>query len=156
MQSHPNADYFFPNLFWSLLSVIFGAPAAFFVHYALWYTVDGHDDWPQPVAISLFLYIVWSGGWTILCVWLGGLNVLLITVLVHFGPLTLVLLCKGLQEMAQCNCLQCDRPRSISSSHQRKSVTGTPNVPVTTSVAVEMPNTETSALPVATATAWAG
>lgn len=89
-------NYFYPNLFWSLLSTIFGAPAALYLTAVALDEVNQMNDSGMSFFCrwtgAIIIYIVWAGGWTILCVWLGGLNVLVITLAVHLGPLILYFL----------------------------------------------------------------
>ena len=149
-------NYFFPNLFWSLLCVIFGIPPTILIYASTF----GED---VPLWFAITAYTIWTGGWTILCVWLGGLNVLVITLAVHFGPLLLGLLLSG--KCSECisrlcsscgECIQCcssiscpSVPTLFSSS---SSSSGKPSMPTYNydgNGSIEMPNDST--FPVATA-----
>jgi len=136
-------NYFFPNLFWSLLCIIFGLPPTYLIY-------AGIFNKDVPIIFGLVTYVIWTGGWTILCVWLGGLNVLVITLAVHFGPLFLffasVVVAKG------CT-FDCDCPSSSSSSFKPKMPTYNYD---TNSRDVEMMQTDINSLPVATATQVVG
>ena len=141
-------NYWFPNLFWSLLCVIFGMPPTVLI----WAAVLGED---VPFLLAVPAYVIWTGGWTVLCVWLGGLNVLVITLAVHFGPLVLgVIFFRFGPDLIQI-CLQCECPYFTSSnfSSSSSSSSGKPSMPTYNyeSNEVEMANANTSSLPVATA-----
>lgn len=53
---------------------------------------------------SAFFYLIWAGGWNVLCIWLGGLTVLFITFAVHFGPLLLCALCVCVLALSNVRC----------------------------------------------------
>ncbi len=131
--------------------MIFGIPPTVLV----WAAVLGED---VPLLLAVPAYVIWTGGWTVLCVWLGGLNVLVITLAVHFGPLIIGVVCVR-YDLIQI-CLQCECPSpftsSTSSSSSSSSSSGKPSMPTynyggNENNAVEMPNVNTSSLPVATA-----
>ena len=145
-------NYWFPNLFWSLLCVIFGMPPTVLI----WAAVLGED---VPFLLAVPAYVIWTGGWTVLCVWLGGLNVLVITLAVHFGPLIIGVICFRYGPDLIQICLQCECPSftssTSSSSSSSSSSSGKPTMPTynyggNEHNVVEMPNVNTS-LPVATA-----
>ena len=128
--------------------MIFGLPPTVLV----WAAVLGED---VPLLLAVPAYVIWTGGWTVLCVWLGGLNVLVITLAVHFGPLVLgVIFFRFGPDLIQI-CLQCECPSFTSSnfSSSSSSSSGKPSMPTYNyeSNEVEMANANTSSFPVATA-----